>query len=61
MPLADRLYITHVAAAPEGDTWFPKIDPADWQVIEEPEVPPSDRDSAGFRVKVYARHRPPER
>ncbi len=61
LPLADRLYITHVAAAPEGDTWFPDIDPVDWEVIEEPQVPPSDRDSAGFRVKVYARRRPPAR
>jgi dihydrofolate reductase len=61
LPMADRLYITHVAAAPEGDTWFPRIDPADWEVIEEPEVLPGDRDSAGFRVKVYARSRPPAR
>jgi dihydrofolate reductase len=61
LPLADRLYITHVAAAPEGDTWFPEIDLDDWEVVEEPKVPPSDRDSAGFRVKVYTRHRPPAR
>jgi dihydrofolate reductase len=55
MPLADRLYITHVAAGPEGDTRFPTIDPAKWEVVEEPLVPPSERDSASFRVKVYAR------
>jgi dihydrofolate reductase len=61
LPLADRLYITHVVARPEGDTRFPEIDVNDWEVVEEPEVPPSDRDSAGFRVKVYARRRPPAR
>ena len=30
---ADRLYITHVEAAVDGDTRFPPIDPADWQAI----------------------------
>jgi dihydrofolate reductase len=53
--LADRLYITHVAAAPPGDTRFPAIDPDKWRVTEEPDVPRSDRDSADFRVKVYTR------
>jgi dihydrofolate reductase len=57
MPLADRLYITHVAARPEGDTRFPAIDPAKWEVIDEPQVPPSDRDTADFRVKVYVRRK----
>jgi dihydrofolate reductase len=57
MPLADRLYITHVAARPEGDIRFPAIDPARWEVIDEPLVTPSDKDSARFRVKVYARRR----
>jgi dihydrofolate reductase len=53
--LADRLYITHVAVAPPGDTRFPAIDPDQWRVAAEPDVPRSDRDSADFRVKVYTR------
>jgi dihydrofolate reductase len=61
MPLADRLYISHVDLAPEGDTVFPPIDPALWEVAEEPEVPPSDKDDASFRVKVYARRNPGQR
>jgi dihydrofolate reductase len=55
MPSADRLYISHVALAPEGDSFFPEIDPMLWEVVEEPEVPLSGRDSAAFRVRVYAR------
>lgn len=58
MPLADRLYITHVALAPAGDTVFPPIDPAEWVVVEEPAIARSERDSADFRVKVYARRQP---
>jgi dihydrofolate reductase len=55
MALADRLYITHVVASPVGETRFPVIDPTVWEVVEEPHVPRSDRDSADFRVKVYVR------
>ncbi|HOI51669.1 MAG TPA: dihydrofolate reductase [Azonexus sp.] len=31
MALADRLEITEVELAPEGDAWFPEISAADWQ------------------------------
>ena len=31
MPLADRLEITQIHAAPQGDTRFPAIDPAVWR------------------------------
>ena len=55
MPLADRLYITHVALAPEGDAFFPAIDPSVWVVVDEPEVARNERDTASFRVKVYER------
>jgi dihydrofolate reductase len=55
MPLADRLYITHVDAAPEGDTSFPEIDPDVWAVVDEPKLAPDLRDTATYRVKVYER------
>ena len=37
MPLADRLEITHVHAAPEGDAFFPPIDPAVWREVAREE------------------------
>jgi dihydrofolate reductase len=55
MPFADRLYISHVDLAPEGDVVFPEIDPVIWQVVDEPAVERSERDSAAFRVRVYER------
>jgi dihydrofolate reductase len=55
MAKADRLYISHVDLAPEGDVLFPPIDPELWRVVEEPEVPASERDAASFRVRVYER------
>jgi len=55
MPMADRLYITEVDLAPQGDTVFPSIDHSVWVVVDEPEVPLTGKDTASFRVKVYER------
>ena len=58
LPRADRLVITHVALAPEGDARLAQIDPALWHVVEEPAVPRTERDSADFCVKIYHRRQP---
>jgi len=34
LPLAQRLYLTRIAANPEGDAFFPEFDEADWQRID---------------------------
>jgi dihydrofolate reductase len=57
MGVADRLYISHIALSPEGDIRFPAINPADWAIVDEPEVTPMDKDQASYRVKVYERHK----
>jgi dihydrofolate reductase len=49
LPGADRLEITHVDTdVPDGDTFFPPIDPAVWTVVEEH---PAD----GYRFVTYRR------
>ena len=55
MDRADRLYITHVDAEPEGDTFFPEIDPAVWEGRDLSDPVPGEKDSAGFVVRVYER------
>ncbi|MGV8955835.1 MAG: dihydrofolate reductase [Cypionkella sp.] len=55
MDRADLLYVSHVDLSPEGDVRFPAIDPAVWMVVDQPDVVPSEKDSASYRVKVYAR------
>jgi dihydrofolate reductase len=55
MPIADRLYISHVEASPAGDVSFPTIDPAIWRPVEERETTPDPRDTASYRVNVYER------
>ncbi|MBE0579289.1 dihydrofolate reductase [Devosia sp.] len=57
MARADRLYITHIDLSPSGDVRFPAIAPEQWTVIDLPEVAPSPRDEATYRVKVYERRR----
>jgi dihydrofolate reductase len=57
MERADRLYITHIDLHPAGDVRFPAIAPEQWAVIDLPEVTPSPRDEASYRVKVYERRR----
>ena len=55
MPLADRLEITHVHAAPEGDVKFPPIDPAIWRKVSRHKYPAGPNDSADFSVTAYLR------
>jgi dihydrofolate reductase len=55
MPLAERLYVTHVALAPAGDAYFPVIDAKIWEVEAILPLQGSDRDSAEFTVKIYRR------
>lgn len=56
---ADRLYITHVEATPEGDTYFPAIDPALWREVSSEHVTAGEKDSAETRFVVYERRADP--
>lgn len=55
MPLADRLEITEVDAAPEGDARFPAIDPALWRETARQAGERSPRDSADVSYVTYER------
>ena len=55
MPLATSLDITHVHARPEGDAFFPAIDPAVWAEVDRSEHAPKDEDSAPLTWVTYRR------
>jgi len=55
LPVAQRLEITHVHAAPEGDVFFPPIDPAVWRQTMLIEHPAGPDDSAPFAIATYVR------
>lgn len=52
---ADRLYITHVEASPEGDAFFPAIDPALWRAASREHVPAGEKDSHPSTFTIYER------
>lgn len=55
MPRADRLEITHVHASPDGDSFFPPIDPQLWEERSSREIAAGPNDSAAFRIATYVR------
>jgi dihydrofolate reductase len=59
---ADRLFITEVDLAPEGNVRFPSIDPAVWREAKREKPGRGERDEAEFEfveyVRRYAPHSP---
>lgn len=50
---AQRLYLTHVHAAPPGDSFFPPLDPVHWRKISAEHVSEGEADSAASDFIVY--------
>ena len=55
LPKADRLEITHVHASPEGDAYFPPIDPTQWREVARRDYDAGPADDASFTVATYLR------
>lgn len=55
MKNAERLYITHVAAMPDGDTVFPIIDEGIWKIVHEETLARGEKDSADTAYRIYER------
>jgi dihydrofolate reductase len=55
MPIADRLYITHVHKKAPADTFFPEIDPVIWEPVEKEEHKPGNSDELSFTYIIYRR------
>lgn len=55
---ADALHVTHVEATPEGDAFFPPIDPAIWLATSSEAFPAGEKDSAATQYVVYQRRVP---
>ena len=53
MPLADRLYITHVHKKTPADVFFPEIDPKIWKVIEREDFKASEPDRILYTYVIY--------
>ncbi len=53
--LWDRLYLTEVAAAFEGDTFFPKIDPTEWTEVFREAHPADEKNEFAYEFVVLDR------
>lgn len=53
--LADRLYITHVAAEIEGHAFFPDFDPSEWNEEVLQDHPTDDVHNFPFRICLYTK------
>jgi dihydrofolate reductase len=55
LPVADRLYLTEVDLAPEGDVVFPPLDPKAWRETSRETHARAEGDDAGFVLRVLDR------
>jgi dihydrofolate reductase len=55
LPLADRVHLTEVALAPEGDAHFPPLDPTQFRAVHREEHPAGPDDEAAFAFVDYER------
>ena len=55
LPHADRLYLTFVNAAIEGDAWFPEIDFSQWQEVERHDQAADEKNAYAHSFVIYER------
>jgi len=55
---ADRIYLTEVDAAPEGDAYFPDFDPQGWQVRELTRAEVGEGNDHAYKILQYDRRAP---
>lgn len=55
MPLADRLYITHIHKKAPADTFFPEIDCSIWEIIEKEEHKEDGNGNPSYTYTIYKR------
>jgi len=57
LPGADRVYVTEIGKAIEGDTRFPDLDPSEWRETVLGEHAPDDRNAHPLRFRLLERVR----
>lgn len=55
LKIADELLITQVNASPEGDAFFPSIDPEKWQVVSTEHFEKDQNNQYDFDFVIYKR------
>ena len=58
LPLIQRLYLTLIHESIEGDAYFPELNSAEWQEIEQVDYPPDEENNYAYSFKILDRKRP---
>ncbi|MEO6231304.1 MAG: dihydrofolate reductase [Ferruginibacter sp.] len=56
MEIADAIYITRVHAIVEGDTLFPEIDKAKWQLISNEDFPVDEKHAYAYSFQLWKKY-----
>jgi dihydrofolate reductase len=57
MPVADRLYITHIHKKAPADIYFPVIEPGEWEPVEKEEHMAEGADGIPYSYIIYKRRK----
>ena len=55
MHLLDKIYLTEVITSLSGDTYFPEIDPSEWELASSEEFPADEKNNFPMRFDVLLR------
>lgn len=55
LPLAQNLYLTYVHASPEGDTFFPEFDLAEWEEVKRIDCKSDEKNKLDYSFVVLQR------
>lgn len=58
LPRTQRIYLTRIDAAFEGDTWFPELVPADWRELERSDHAPDEQNPYPYSFVLLERRVP---
>lgn len=55
MPLADRLYVTHIHKKADADIYFPEIDLNIWEIVDKKDFLAGETDGIPYTYVIYER------
>ena len=54
-PKANRIYLTRVDAEPEGDTFFPSLNPKEWYLVSQKDYEADEKNAYNYSFQVWER------
>ena len=55
LPMAQKLYLTYVHATPEGDTYFPEVNLAEWNEVSRVDLKADEKNAFDYSFVILER------